>query len=80
MTRAELAQYAEWARTVANGLQVLELTDTRHPQMESRLSGIEKELYIAASTRAGMIEDVAIRARKDFEALAQRLEAMVPSS
>ena len=75
MTPAQRAEFAQWCRTVANGLQMMECLETRNLPLESRLSGIDKELYIAASTRAAMIEDVAIQARKDVEALAERIEA-----
>ena len=75
MTRAQRAEFAEWTRQRANDLRIFEAQDFRNPAMEAALSGVDFELYLKASIQMQLASEAAFRARKDFEALKDRIEA-----
>ena len=75
MTREQRAEWAEWCRQRATDISLLEHVDFFNPELEARLSGEDSKLYAMAVIGARQAQYTAWLAFKDYEALAERLEA-----
>ena len=75
MTREQRASHAEWCRQRATDISLLEHVDFTNPALERQLAGEDFKLYAMAITRAEIAQKAAWEAFKDYEAIAERLEA-----
>ncbi len=75
MTRAQRAEYAEWARQRANDLQLFDVVDFMNPEMFAKLSGEDLQAYLAASLIMEKVYAPLREARDNFLSLAERIEA-----
>lgn len=75
MTREQRAEYAEWCRQRANALAMLDVIDGDHPELERLLTGEDFKLFVKAQLAIEQALVLSKNAMRDYEALAEGLEA-----
>ncbi|MGI9485310.1 MAG: hypothetical protein ACR2RF_05390 [Geminicoccaceae bacterium] len=75
MTPTQRSKWAEFCQLAGEAMVPAQSLCADNPSLEATLSGVDKDLYIRSVTLSEIAADLARKARLDWWALKERIEA-----